>query len=174
LLVHRAFSIISMIGSSPKGLWWRVHPFFILLTVTIGQFSDIFLYGMALPILPYLLRDRLGLPASTIQSHVSALLAAFSAASLVFAIPAGAMVDWMATRQRPYLIGIIALMAATVMFATAENFALLFISRLLQGLSAAVVSAAGLAMVVDTTGCKDLGKTLGTVCGMHDVSQHVP
>lgn len=125
---------------------------------------------MAVPVLPYLLRDRLGLPASTIQSHVSALLAAFSAASLVFAVPAGAMVDWMTTRQRPYLIGIIALTAATIMFAAAENFALLFVSRVLQGLSATVVSTAGLAMVVDTMGCENLGKTLGTVCGKHDVS----
>jgi MFS family permease len=160
-----------MVGSSPTGLWWRAHPIFILLTVAIGQFSDIFLYGMVLPVLPYLLRDRLGLPLITIQSHVSVLLAAFSAASLVFAVPAGWMVDWMATRQRPYLIGIIALTAATILFATAENFSLLFVSRVLQGLSAAVVSAAGLAMVIDTMGCKNLGKTLGTVCGKHDISQ---
>jgi MFS family permease len=123
---------------------------------------------MAMPVLPYLLRNRLGLPVDIIQSHVSVLLAAFSAATLVFAVPAGWLVDWMASRRHPYLIGLLALIVATIMFASAESITLLFVSSVLQGLSAAFVAAAGLAMVIDTTGFKNLGKTLGTVCSKQD------
>jgi Major Facilitator Superfamily len=161
------FLFFNMNELSPIGLWWRSHPFFILLTVAVGRFSDIFLYGMVVPVLPYLLRDRLGLPEGDIQIDAFVLLAAFSAASLVFALPAGWLVDWTATRRYPYLIGLIALTAATILFAVADTFVLLFVSRVLQGLSAALVSAAGLAMVIDTTGSRNLGKTLGTVRGMH-------
>jgi MFS family permease len=153
----------------PIGLWWRSHPFFILVIVAVGRFSDILLYGMVVPVLPYLLRDRLGLPEVNIQTDVFVLLAAFSAASLVFSLPAGWLVDWTVTRRYPYLIGLTALTAATTLFAVADTFVLLFVSRVLQGLSAALVSAAGLAMVIDTTGSRNLGKTLGTVCGMHEM-----
>jgi MFS family permease len=158
-----------MIESSPIGLWWRAHPFFIFLTVAVGRFSDIFLYSMVVPVLPYLLRDRSDLLEGKIKTDVFVLFAAFSASSLVFAVPAGWLVNWTATRRHPYLIGLIALTAATLLFAVAETFVLLFVSRVLQGLSAALVSAAGLVMVIDTTGSRNLGKTLGTVSGMHEM-----
>jgi len=135
-----------------------------LSTVAIGQFSDCFLYVIAIPVLPYLLRDRLGFNEDKIQSYVSVLLAAFSGASLLFGVPAGLLVDLTTTRRLPYLLALIALTAATVMFAYAEHFVWLFVSRVLQGLSASVVYVAAMAMVVDTTGSNNLGKTLGTVC----------
>lgn len=52
---------------------------------------------------------------------------------------------------------------ASVMFAKSRIFWLLAMSRVLQGLSAAIVNATGLAMVVDIVGFEKLGMTMGTV-----------
>jgi MFS family permease len=159
-IIFRLFPILTMTA----GLQWRSHPTFILFTVAIGQFIDLFLYSIVLPVLPFLLQDRLHLDPKDVQSQVSILLACFSAASLMFSIPAGWLADWMPTRRTPYLAGLMVLMIATVMFAVARTFWLLAMSRVLQGLSAAIVNATGLAMVVDTVGSKRLGTTMGTVC----------
>jgi MFS family permease len=162
-----------MVKSSPLGLRWRSHAVFILSTVAIGQFTDLFLYGMMIPVLPFLLHDRLDLPRQAIQSNVSQLLAAFSAASLVFSVPAGWLADWTTSRQTPYLLGLLFLMAATISLTFAESFLVLFLSRVLQGLSAAVVYATGLAMVIDTVGPNSLGRTLGTVGWKHQILQMI-
>lgn len=45
------------------------------------------------PILPFILKDRVHLPADQIQSNVSNLLAAYAGASVLFSPPAGIIVD---------------------------------------------------------------------------------
>jgi MFS family permease len=152
-----------MAPSFPVGLRWRSHSAFILATVAIGQFTDILLYSMVIPILPFLLHDRIGLDGNDLQIHISGLLATFSAASLVFSIPAGLLADATKTRQAPYLLGLILLIISTIMFAVAKNFISLIVARIFQGASAAIVNAVGLAMVVDTVGSERLGVALGTV-----------
>ena len=147
----------------PAGLKWRSHPFFIVSTVAIGLFADLFLFGLVVPIVPFLLHDRLHLPGRQIQSHVSAMLAAFSATSLACALPAGWMADRFDTRRGPYLGGLVALVAATLMLAFVQTFPLLILSRALQGLSAAIVDTSGLAMIIDTVSPDMIGRTLGTV-----------
>lgn len=65
----------------PAGLKWRSNTLFIVSTVAVGLFSDLFLYGLIVPVLPFVLQDRVGVPKDQIQSHVSGLLAAYAAAS---------------------------------------------------------------------------------------------
>lgn len=142
---------------------WRSSTTFILAVVVIGQTSDLSIYGITLPILPFVLRDRLHYEPEKIQYRVSVLLATFSLANLLFALPAGWITDWTVTRRPPYLAGLVVLIAATMLFMLSEKFWLLLISRILQGMSAAIVNAAGLAMVVDTVGSNNLGKTLGSI-----------
>ncbi len=94
------------------------------------------------------------------------LLAAFSAARLLFALPAGLLADSTSTGRAPYRVGLVFLVTATLMFAFAENLIPLFVSRVLQGMSAAIIYTTGLAMGIDTVGSKKLGRTLGTVPGV--------
>lgn len=65
----------------PAGLKWRSNTLFIVSTVAVGLFSDLFLYGLIVPVLPFVLQDRIGVPKDQIQSHVSGMLAAYAAAS---------------------------------------------------------------------------------------------
>lgn len=162
-----------MVKSKPIGLHWRSSTPFIVSTVAIGLFTDLFLYGIVVPILPFLLHDRLSLPSSQIQSHVSGLLAAYAGASVLFSIPAGIIADKVSTRQAPFLSGLAALLAATLMLALGQSIAVLTAARILQGTSAAVVWTVGLAMVLDTVGPGDLGKTIGSVRFLQ-INQYTP
>jgi len=59
----------------PLGFKWRQNTFFIVATVGVGLFTDLFLYGLVVPILPFILQDRIGIPQEQVQSYTSALLA---------------------------------------------------------------------------------------------------
>jgi len=148
---------------TPIGLRWRSNISFIITTVAIGLFTDLFLYGLIVPVMPFMLRDRLNIPPSQIQSYTSDMLAAYAGASMIFSIPAGWVADRTNTRQAPFLTGLAALLAATTMLALGQSIAVLMIARVFQGISAAVVWTVGLAIVLDTVGSENLGAVIGTV-----------
>lgn len=149
---------------APAGLTWRSNTFFILATVAVGMFTDLFLYGLVVPILPYLLQDRLGLPSDQVQSHVDGLLVAYAGASVLFSPVAGYLADKTSTRQAPFLLGLVTLMLATLLLFSGASVAVLTIARVLQGISAAFVWTIGLALCLETVGPENLGKTIGSVC----------
>lgn len=148
---------------SPK--WkWRSHPIFVTLTIAIGQFSDNFLFGMRVPLIPVLVHDHLHItdPEEN-QRYTAIILASFSVAILITALPVGWIADFRFLRGYLYLIGLGTLMWSIVVFYTSESFAWMIASRGLNGFSAAVLYAAGYAMVADSVGAENLGKALGTV-----------
>lgn len=147
----------------PAGLQWRSNTLFIVATVAVGLFTDLFLYGLIVPILPSMLQDKVGVPKDQIQSNVSGLLAAYAGASVVFSPVAGIMADRMSTRQAPFLIGLLALFGATIMLYLGTTLPVLAIARVLQGISAAFVWTIGLALCLETVGPENLGKTIGSV-----------
>ncbi|ETN47203.1 uncharacterized protein HMPREF1541_01394 [Cyphellophora europaea CBS 101466] len=147
----------------PIGLRWRSNTIFILATISIGLFTDLFLYGLIVPVMPFILRDRVGVPPEYIQSYVSGMLAAFAGSSFIFSVPAGWVADRMNARQVPYLAGLAALLGATVLLAVGRSVAVLVFARVLQGLSGAVVWSVGLAMVMETVGPSNMGKAVGTI-----------
>lgn len=147
----------------PAGLAWRSNTLFILATVAVGMFTDLFLYGLVVPILPYLLQDRLGLPPDQVQSHVDGLLVAYAGASVLFSPVAGYVADKTSTRQAPFLLGLVTLMLATLLLFAGASVAVLTIARVLQGISAAFVWTIGLALCLETVGPENLGKTIGSV-----------
>lgn len=148
----------------PAGLKWRSNTLFIVATIAMGMFTDLFLYGLVVPVLPFLLKERIGTPDDQIQSTVSGLLAAYGASSVLAAPITGILADRIATRQAPFLAGVAALLAATLLLFLGETVAVLAIARVLQGISAALVWTIGLALCLETVGPENLGKTVGSVC----------
>lgn len=110
-----------------------------------------------------MLRDRVSLPQDKVQSYVSGLLAAYAGASVVFSVPAGWVADRTNARQTPFLAGLAALLGATILLAVGQTVPVLVVARVLQGTSAAIVWTVGLAMILDTVGPENLGKTIGSV-----------
>ncbi|KXJ90616.1 membrane transporter [Microdochium bolleyi] len=155
----------------PWGLQWRSKRSFIIATVAVGLFTDLFLYGLVVPVLPFMLKQRLDIADEDVQTYVSGLLAAYAGASVCFSLPAGWIADRTSSRQAPFLCGLAALLLATIMLALGQSIAILVVARILQGTSAAVVWTIGLAMVLDTVGLENLGKVIGTIFSFISVGE---
>jgi len=150
-------------NSPPYLLKIRSSKAFILTAVCIAVFTDLFLYGVIVPVLPFALSTRAGVNESSVQKWISVLLAVYGAAMLVFSPFAGWYADRSASRRLPLLFGLFALGGATAMLCFARTISLLVIGRLLQGLSASCLWVIGTALIVDTVGEKEIGQTLGWV-----------
>ena len=162
-------------GKPPIGIRWRSNTFFIVSTVGIGMFTDMFLYGLIVPVLPFMLEERVHTPKSQIQSYVSTLLAVYAAAAMVASPVSGILADKLSSsRQLPFLLGLIMLALATVLLAVGRSIAVLTIARFLQGVSSGVVWTVGLALLVETVGPENLGKAIGSVGISSSLCQHQP
>src|SRR3954471_11689765 len=95
--------------------------------VTLATFSDIVAYSVAVPVLPDLSR-RLGASPTVIGF----LFASFGVTLLTVSLPMGAFSDRIG-RKAPMVGGLVALAAATLLFAFATTLPLLFAARLVQG-----------------------------------------
>jgi len=160
-------------SGKPYGLRWRSNTFFIISTVAIGLFTDLFLYGLVVPILPFILQDRIGVPHNEVQTYTSVLLACYAGASVIFSLPAGIIADKLPARQLPFLVGLVALLASTVLLSFGQTIAVLAVARILQGMSAAVVWTIGMALVMDTVGSDKLGITIGSIFSFISVGELV-
>jgi MFS family permease len=90
---------------------------------------------------------------------------------VICSLPAGILADKLATRQIPFLGGLVALLGATVMLFLGQSIGVLIVARLLQGMSAAVVWTVGLAMIRDTVGSKRLGIAIGSIFSFISVGE---
>lgn len=135
------------------------------------MFTDMFLYGLIVPVLPFMLEERVHTPKSQIQSYVSTLLAVYAAASMVASPVSGILADKLSSsRQLPFLLGLIILALATVLLAVGQSIVVLTIARLLQGASSGVVWTVGLALLVETVGPENLGKAIGSIFSVLSVA----
>jgi len=125
--------------------------------VTLATFTDMVAYSVAVPILPDLSR-RLGASPTTIGF----LFASFGVTLLTVSIPMGAVSDRIG-RRAPLVGGLLALAAATMLFAFADSLAWLFAARLVQGAADAVTWVVGFALVADLYGPRERGRVTGIV-----------
>ncbi|KAK0522639.1 hypothetical protein OC834_006201 [Tilletia horrida] len=141
---------------------WRGSRRMVLFVLTLSFFSDAFMWGVVLPVLPFSLTERAGVAPEDVQRIVSQSLSIFSAAGVIACPIFGIISDRFGTRKMPFILGLACLLVATILLATATSVAQVMVARLLQGLSAASVWVAGLAMLQDAVGGKELGSALGT------------
>ncbi|MBD2862261.1 MFS transporter [Paenibacillus oceani] len=101
--------------------------------------------GLVIPILPMFM-DELGITGST----VGLLVAAFSLTQLLFSPQAGRLADSFG-RKRMIVIGMFVFAVSEGLFGIASNPVLLFVSRMLGGVSAALIMPAVMAYAADVT-----------------------
>ncbi|KAB8290735.1 hypothetical protein EYC80_008372 [Monilinia laxa] len=147
----------------PYFLKFRSSNPFIISTVCAAVFTDIFLYGIIVPVVPFSLSSRAGVPESSVQSWVSILLAVYGAALLIGSPISGYYADHSSSRRLPLLIGLIAMVGSTIMMCLAKSVTLFILGRVFAGLSTAIVWTVGQALLVDTVGQGEIGETLGYV-----------
>ncbi|MBW0517524.1 hypothetical protein O181_057239, partial [Austropuccinia psidii MF-1] len=126
-------------------------------------FLDLFLYGLIVPVLPFILRDRLHLSQDQLQNAASLLLASHAIATFFSAPLIGLSIDGSMSRKQGFLFGLLVTLGATILLCFGDTILLLVVARLLQGASAAIVWVVGLAIVTDTVEKNHLGKALGAV-----------
>ncbi|KAB8215335.1 major facilitator superfamily domain-containing protein [Aspergillus novoparasiticus] len=127
-------------------------------------FAVCFAISTIVPFAPTALQEKAGLPLEDVPRWTSILLTLYGAANTVVSPGCGYITDRVQSRQRPFLMGLLTLAAATALLCVGKHISLWIIGRLLQGASAAVVSTVGIAMLVDNfDGEAALGQTLGYV-----------
>jgi MFS family permease len=136
--------------------------------VNLAIFTDIFYYGLVVPVLPFALSAQVGIAEDQVQYWVSILLAAYSAALFVGSPIAGLYADHTSSRRWPLLIGLLALAGSTFLLAFGNSLGLFVLGRVLQGLSAAVVWSVGCALLVDT-----MGTSVGVAMGYASISMSI-
>ncbi|KAF2222605.1 major facilitator superfamily domain-containing protein [Elsinoe ampelina] len=147
----------------PIFLHFRSSKVFIIASVAAAVFTDLFLYGVIVPVIPFALSSRAGVDESQVQRWTSVLLAVYGAALLVGSPICGWWADRTTSRKGPLLIGLLALAGATGILTAGNSIAVLVVGRLLQGASAAVVWVVGLALVADTVGPAEVGNAMGYI-----------
>ncbi|KAI2623733.1 MFS transporter-like protein [Xylaria nigripes] len=149
----------------PYFLSLRSSTTLIVIAVNLAVFTDIFFYGLAIPVIPFALSSRVGVPEDQVQYWVSILLAAYSAALFIGSPIAGIYADQTSSRRWPLLLGLLALAGASFLLAFSHSVGLFVLGRVLQGLSAAVVWSVGCALLVDT-----MGTAVGVAMGYVNIS----
>ena len=125
--------------------------------VTFATFTDIVAYSVAVPVLPDLSRKLGASP-----TMIGLLFASFGVTLLIVSIPMGHVSDRIG-RKAPMVGGLIALAAATLLFAYADGLPWLFAARLVQGAADAITWAVGFALIADRYGPEERGRVSGIV-----------
>lgn len=144
----------------PHFLAFRSSSTFILATVCIAIFTDILLYAIIVPVIPFALTSRVGVDEDSVQTWNAILLACYTISLFVGSPLVGLYADHTSSRRWPLLIGLVSLAGSTFILCFGRTIALLIIGRILQGLSAAIVWTVGLALMVDTVPDK-IGEAMG-------------
>ncbi|WP_274365017.1 MFS transporter [Paenibacillus thermotolerans] len=113
--------------------------------------------GLIIPILPKFMED-LGISGST----VGLLVAAFSLTQLLFSPLAGRLADSFG-RKRIIVIGMIVFALSEGLFGISDDAVLLFVSRLLGGISAALIMPAVMAYAADVTTKEERAAGMGYI-----------
>src|SRR4026209_1757964 len=130
---------------------------FAVALITLATFTDLVAYSIAIPVLPDLSR-RLGAS----PTMIGLLFASFGVTLLTVSIPMGAVSDRIG-RKAPMVAGLVALSAATLLFAFADSLPWLFAARLVQGAADAVTWVVGFALIADLYDANERGKVTGFV-----------
>ncbi|EED22813.1 hypothetical protein TSTA_063000 [Talaromyces stipitatus ATCC 10500] len=157
---------VDVVGESTKEQWsttFRSSKSFIIVVVSVAIFADVFIYGMVIPLIPAILKDRLHLPDDQLQTWMAILLATFGGALLVSSPVVGYFADKGSSRKGPFLVGLIAVAGATIMFWLARSPTMMIVARILQGVAEAAMWTIGNALVVDTMKKDQLGVAMGYV-----------
>jgi len=113
-------------------------------------------FGIVIPLLPRYARD---FHASGVE--IGLMLASFSAMQFLFAPFWGRLSDAYG-RRRLILLGLCGSVVSYLLFAVADTYALLLVSRILAGIFAATIGTAQ-AYIADVTGKEDRGKGMALI-----------
>lgn len=118
-------------------------------------------YLEIVPLLPFTLVERSGVPPGMVQSWITVLFVVFGSSMVLGAPVAGWVTQHSPMRQVPLVVGLMAALAATLLFMFATATSILVVARCLQGISAGVVYTTVLALLVESVERDEVGSWIG-------------
>ena len=85
----------------------RSHRVLLVSTVAFGIFSEAFLYGVLIPVLPNLLRDQLGIEPQQLQWYASAMFTIAGGSGLFGTLLVAAVGDRLVSQKAPFFLGLV-------------------------------------------------------------------
>ncbi|KAI8382349.1 major facilitator superfamily domain-containing protein [Blakeslea trispora] len=177
-------SIMLRQSKKPFLVRFRSCNLYVLATVSISLFTDMLVYSIVIPIMPFVI-DALQNGKSpdagpdpyhsevsngeSVSKDTGILLALFSIGLLVGSPILGYLADRMKHRQWPMVAGIAGLLGATFLFLFANAYWQLLLARFLQGFSDACVWTLGMCLIADTFPLEELGTQMGKVLLFHSI-----
>lgn len=122
----------------------------IMITITLAIFTDIFIYAIIVPVVPYSFVERMGVDSDGVQSEISKALSIYSVGLIVGSFIFGYISDRLRRRRVLMVFGLAVLIGSTVILMLAKVMWLYLVGRLIQGFAAAVVWTVGLAIIADS------------------------
>lgn len=124
---------------------------------------EIFLYGFLVPMLPYMLEERMHQDPSQTQRLTSISLALHGLVSAFGGPLIGHLADKAPNRKVPFLVALVGCIIGTFMVACTTDVGIFFGGRVLQGISGSGAWIVGLATAADTVGPGRIGTTMGII-----------
>ncbi|KAH7099560.1 MFS general substrate transporter [Auriculariales sp. MPI-PUGE-AT-0066] len=148
-----------MSNYAPPFAWeTRSSIWFVTLVVALSQAIDTLVYGLIIPVMPFQLQ-KLGY--AEVSSKTGWLLFAYSLSNIVFTFPISYLSERCKSRKWPLYIGLVALIAALILLMESHNLWMMFMARVLQGASTAVVAVISFSLLCDTVPEEQIGQQLG-------------
>ncbi|PYH95495.1 MFS multidrug transporter [Aspergillus ellipticus CBS 707.79] len=151
---------------SNGGVWgqkWRSSPLFIVSAMAMALFTDTFLYAFLVPILPYVLENRLGLDVSLTQSLSFSLLSESAITALIASPIIGHFADRVPNKKGLLLGSLGAALLGSIVLALATSAFTLFAGRLIQAIGSSCIWTVGYATIASNVHPEHLGKTYGVI-----------
>lgn len=149
---------VSRAGRRPFGLRWRSSIWFITLVVGTGIATDLIIYSIVIPVLPFQLELKGYTGVSTLVGY---LLFAYSGGLLISTPIIAWISERFSARQMPLIFGLLALTGSQIMLMEAPSYWVMALARVIQGISSSAVWIVGLALLCDTTPEHLIGQQLG-------------
>ncbi|KAK3828485.1 MAG: major facilitator superfamily domain-containing protein [Benniella sp.] len=149
-------------GQTKQGsLWYRARrsPVAVTCVVAMALFTDMVVYGVVVPILPIIVKERLGGSSSDVGLLFACYAIGLLASTPVFAI----LSDKYQNRRIPMMVGMLGLAVATIGFSLASNYWVLIMARIGQGSAGGASWTIGLGMLADVYPPDNLGVVMGVV-----------
>ncbi|KAF7590848.1 hypothetical protein BBP40_002317 [Aspergillus hancockii] len=147
--------------SPPRSYRWRSSNTFVIATVAMAALTSMFSYSFIIPLLPYMMEERIGLDPSKTQRLTFLILAETALVSVLSSPVIGALADRSDSKKRFLLASLGLEVLSTVGLSTAKSLYVVFIVRFFQALADNSMWIAGLATVNDVIPSHHFGKVMG-------------
>ncbi|KAI9471017.1 MAG: major facilitator superfamily domain-containing protein [Benjaminiella poitrasii] len=172
-----------MTKKKPVFLRFRSSNLYILVTVSMSLFTDMIVYSIIVPIMPFVINalengrspdtekayTKEITDGGNVSKETGSLLALFAVGLLVGSPVFGYLADRLEHRKWPMVAGIVGLLGATFLFLFANSYWEFYLARFLQGLSDACVWTLGMCLIADTFSLEVLGTQMGRVLMFHTI-----